>query len=515
MWHTVLFDLDGVLIDPIDGIENSAQYALRAVGKEEPDLAKLRDFGSEPLRAAFANHAALTEEETDRAVNAYSEYYSARGAFQSRVYPMIPEMLYTMKRSGFKIAAVTSRETQQALRILQQFDLARFFDAVVGVNPGSSPVTKKTLIEQALIALGMQYGRGNVVLVGDRFYDVEGAKEAGISSIGVTYGYGSAQELRESGADYVAENAGELGRLLLKPGAAGGKDGSSMTFLQRFGQIAVPLLLWFGITNLVAGIGGGIYGVIRFRELILSNPDPTAAAQQILEALNSADMGKINMILSGVANVVLIPIMFAVYKKDIFRTTGRKTSLRAEKKPGWFNAVITLLMGFSISTVMNVLIALTGIDEWMYEMNPSRYDMFASVPLWIEFIIICLLAPVVEELLFRAVIFRRVRRFSSYIGAAFISAALFGIVHFDVVTGLCAFIIGVFMAMIYEYTQSIFTSMFFHFGFNFYSIAVALMGLDKLSESAAGIVTIVFFVVNIIVMFATFYVFMRRNRNQA
>ena len=517
LWKTVLFDLDGTLIDSTEGMVRSVQYALGTVGKTENDLRNLRRYLGAPLREAFQEYAGLSEEEAGRASEAYRDYFSRDGMYIASVYPGIPEMLYALKRAGMTLGVVTSKETAQAVRILQQLQLARCFDVIIGCRPEETNIPKGALIEEALNVLGKQQLRGEVVFVGDRFYDVQAAHGAGIAAAGVSYGYGTAGELAQSGADCVAGNVMGLAQCLMRGGqmVSRGNAGAPMTTGQKILEVMIPILLWLAITNIVSLIGGGIYGVIKVNEYITGGGDVSSAPQVILQEMMQSDMNMINMLLSGIANIISIPVFFSIFKKDTLRLTGRRTSLKAEKKPGAVNTLTALFMGLGISVVLNIIIAMTPIAQWMYEMNPGRYDMLDSLPLWASFIVTCLLAPVAEELLFRALVFRRMRRFTGYMTAAFVSAAIFGFVHFDVVTGIAAFIIGVIMAMLYEYTGSIFTSMFFHFGFNLYATLIELIPFDSMSETAQGTVMLIILLAGAVMAGVTLFIFLKKNRNQA
>ena len=517
MWRTILFDLDGTLVDTSEGMIRSVQYALGTVGKTETDGRVLRRYLGPPLSEAFREFASLSEEEAEQAVSAYRSYYQSQGMYIAASYPMVREMLYALKRAGMTLGVVTSKETAEAVRTLQDLQLAQCFDVIMGCRPGETDVPKGALIEQALTVLGRQYVRGEVVFVGDRFYDMQAARGAGISAVGVSYGYGTAEELISSGAECVADNINVLARLLLSGGqiVRQKRADAPLSFGQKLLQIMVPILIWIAISNSISAIGGAVYGVIKVGQYASSGQDIAGAGQSILQELMNTDILKLNMILSAVSNLIVIPVMFAFYKKDIFRATGRKTSLRAEKKPGVGNTLLAFAMGLGISITINIIIAMTPIAEWMYEVNPDRYDMLGSLPVWASFIVTCLLAPVAEELIFRAMVFRRMRRFTGYMTAAVVSAALFGIVHLDVVTGIAAFIIGIIMAMLYEYTGSIFTSMFFHFGFNLYSVLIELLPLDSMSEEQQTMVLIGLLAAGVIAAVVSMFVFMKKNRNQA
>ena len=528
LWHTVLFDLDGTLTDSAQGIAVSAQYALKTLGIDEPDTAKLRCFAGAPLHRQFMEYAHLSEEQADQAVAAFREYYEREGMYLNAVFPGIEQMLYALKRAGKTIGIVTSKEASQAVAVLRQAGIARYFDAVIGVKPEDKNVAKSTQIEQALICLGRQMRRGEVVMVGDRFYDMEGARGAGVASVGVTWGYGGVEELQRSGATALAGDPQMLAQILINGPVQGrytadrtgaqGAPGAMQRGGSKTWQIMYPLLIWLGVSLLVSSIGGAIYGVYFSAKAVAQNGsvmNPEDAYSIAAQMLQGDGYIFVTNLISLVTDLVLIPIIYAIYKKDVYRRNGFRTSLKKEKKPGAFNAVLAVVMGFSISVVINMIISITGLSGWMYEMNPSRYDTFSNMPLWFEFIIICLLAPAVEELLFRAVIFRRMRTFSSYTTAAFVSAALFGIVHLDVVTGIAAFLIGIVMAMLYEYTGSIFTSMCFHFGFNFYSIAIALLDLESMSDSTAAAVIIGLLIAGAVLTGVTLGLFMKRNKGAA
>ncbi|MBQ6544686.1 MAG: HAD hydrolase-like protein [Lachnospiraceae bacterium] len=512
MWKTILFDLDGTLTDSAAGIIHSVQYALHTIGIEEPDPEKLRGFVGPPLHQYFKEYANLDDETAARCVAAYRERYAGQGAMENKPYPSIPELLLMLRKQGFRLGCVTSKETGQARRVLEQFRLSGFFNAVVGCDARETNVSKEELILRAMRVMNVPYDRNNVVMVGDRFYDIEGAQAAGIASVGVLYGYGTREELEKSGATYIADNVGELGRILCGTGKAPWTNGPA-TFGRRIWNVVWPILLWILISNIVASIAGGIYGAIYGARLAMQDPstwDVNGMVQDLYSVLLDY---KVQMILSVIGNIVSIPIMWRIYKKDEKGRTNRLFTVRTDRKPGGVNAVLAVIMGFSVSAVLNILISITGIAEWMYEMNPSRYDMLDSLPLWAEFIAIVIFAPIAEELLFRGIIFRRVRDYSGYLMAAVLSAALFGSVHMDVVTGICAFIIGIIMAILYEYTGSLFTSMLFHAGFNFYSIAISLLPVESMSDELANGILIGLLAVCAIAAAVTFMAFLKRNKS--
>ena len=504
LWNTILFDLDGTLTDSANGIAVSVQSALRAVGIDEPDVSKLRCFAGPPLHAYFMEYAGLDADTALAAVDAYRKDYAARGMFINSVYPLIGDLLYNLKKNGMKLAVVTSKETSQATRILKEFGLLRYFDAVAGCTPEDTNTAKEFLIEHALRALGKQYDRAGVVMVGDRFYDVEGAKAAGVASIGVSYGYGSREELEQCGADYIVGDQAELGRLLLSTGRAPFFSGFPTT-ARKVWNILWPVFLWFVVSNIVGTIFGAIFGGIYagLHADQLGNPEDLME-----EILNNA--GMISQIASAIADVIMLPILWKILAKDELYRSTKKITLRTAPKPGAVNALFAVFMGFGLSTIINLLVSISGLSDWMYEMNPDRFDAISSLPIWADVLILCIIAPVFEELLFRGVMFRRLRDYVSFLPAALCSAAIFGLVHFDIVTGISAFVIGVIMAWLYEYTGSIFSSMLFHFGFNFYSVFIQLMNLESMEEGAQGTAAVIILIIGIVLTAVSSFILWKR-----
>ena len=216
MWNTVLFDLDGTLTDSGEGITKCVQYALR---KEfnivVDDLRDLDCFVGPPLKEQFMQYAGLTEEEGQRAVRAYRERYRTRGIYENRLYDGILPLLKQLAAEGMTLAVSSSKPTEFCREILRYFGIEPYFRVIVGSELSGERTKKAEVLEETLRRLGMQGSRQCVVLVGDRKYDVEGAKEAGISSIGVTYGYGSRAELEKAWPDAVVDNPEELRNVLI------------------------------------------------------------------------------------------------------------------------------------------------------------------------------------------------------------------------------------------------------------------------------------------------------------
>ena len=202
MYETILFDLDGTLTDPGEGITNSVAYALRKYGIEVTDRRELYKFIGPPLKDSFMKYYGFSEDEAIKAIECYREYFRDTGIFENKVYEGVEDMLRSIHVSGRKVVLATSKPEGFALRILEYFDLKKYFDVVAGASMDSSRSKKGDVIAYALsMCDGLR--KEKAVMVGDREHDIIGAKENGLDSIGVLYGYGSEEELKECGADYI------------------------------------------------------------------------------------------------------------------------------------------------------------------------------------------------------------------------------------------------------------------------------------------------------------------------
>lgn len=210
----ILFDLDGTLTDPRIGITNSVAYALKQFGiTVERPHETLASFIGPPLTESFETYYGLTPEQARLAVNYYREYFGPVGIFENIVYPGIPKALESLRRAGRVLCVATSKPEVYARRILEHFSLDTYFEAVCGATLDGSRVRKADVIAYALETLNIHANQA--VLVGDRLHDVEGAHACGVPVIGVTYGYGSREELTAAGADALADRVSDAVHILL------------------------------------------------------------------------------------------------------------------------------------------------------------------------------------------------------------------------------------------------------------------------------------------------------------
>ena len=214
-YHTVLFDLDGTITDSGPGIMNCVRYALQKAGMPEADEAELRAFIGPPLHEQFRDFCGITDDQAEEMVRQYRERYSGTGIFENRVYDGVIPMLEQLKGAGIRILLATSKPEKFAKIIADHFGFAEYFDFIGGANMDGTRTDKQEVIEYVLESCGVS-DRTDLIMVGDRRYDVEGAKKAGLASMGVLYGYGSREEIEAAGPDLIAETPADVTALILQ-----------------------------------------------------------------------------------------------------------------------------------------------------------------------------------------------------------------------------------------------------------------------------------------------------------
>ncbi len=219
MREYLLFDLDGTLTDPKEGITKSVQYALKHYGIQVEDLDQLVPFIGPPLMDSFREFYGFSPEQAREGVHVYREYFNERGWRENRVFPGIPSMLEKLKAAGKHLYVATSKPEVFALRILKYFDLEKYFEGVGGADLEEKRCRKADVIRYLLEREGISWKTeeecSRILMVGDREHDVLGAAQLGIDCAGVLYGYGSLEELKESRAFAIVKTVGELEKLLL------------------------------------------------------------------------------------------------------------------------------------------------------------------------------------------------------------------------------------------------------------------------------------------------------------
>lgn len=207
----VCIDLDGTLTDPQIGITRCIRHAMERLGRELPRDADLTWCIGPPLQHSF-EHLLGNVDDAARAIEYYRERFGEVGLFENEVYAGIPHALAALRASGQRVFVATSKPTVYASRIIEHFELAHHFEDVFGSELDGTRVDKTELLgwlleRKALVA-------SNTIMVGDRRHDIIGARNNGLRSIGVLYGFGGREELVEAGADRLCGQPGELADLV-------------------------------------------------------------------------------------------------------------------------------------------------------------------------------------------------------------------------------------------------------------------------------------------------------------
>lgn len=215
-YKIVIFDMDGTVVDSSPGVTEALIYALKKFGIIINDKTELYKCIGPTLQYSFGTFFGLNEEDTDTAIKLYSEYYEKDGVHKLYVYAGIPELIRKLKENGMTVMLATSKQENYAKQILIEQNIAAYFDVIAGADKSAGRIEKTEIIEYALSQLNAD--ASEAVMVGDRKYDVIGAKDVGCDCIGVLYGFGTYEELKNEGAIFVAETAKDVEEYLLKGG---------------------------------------------------------------------------------------------------------------------------------------------------------------------------------------------------------------------------------------------------------------------------------------------------------
>ena len=220
MFQYCLFDLDGTLTDPKEGITRSVQHALKYFGIEEPDLDRLEPFIGPPLKDSFMEFYGLSEEQALKAVEVYRERFAPVGVLENEIIPGTGQMLAHAREKGIHLAVASSKPLVFVRQILRHFQIEEYFEVVVGSELDGTRGSKEEVVEEALRQLGILEmdtadKKSLCAMIGDRKFDIQGAIAHGLTGIGVSFGYAGEGELSVAGADMVADTMEQLERILL------------------------------------------------------------------------------------------------------------------------------------------------------------------------------------------------------------------------------------------------------------------------------------------------------------
>ena len=209
LYQYIIFDLDGTLIKSEEGLFDSITYALEKSGVDPGDRKDMKRMIGPVLWESFQKFYNMSAEEADRANAYFVEAYDKEGLYNASVYEGVENMLETLQNAGRILLVVTAKPRDMAERVLNHTGIDQYFQAVIGPARGNKKTDKGSLLKEALSFLAKtgtyHFQKEQAVMVGDRMFDMQGAVETGIRSIGVLYGYGDRQELIDAGATLLAD----------------------------------------------------------------------------------------------------------------------------------------------------------------------------------------------------------------------------------------------------------------------------------------------------------------------
>ncbi len=216
MYHTIFFDLDGTLTDSKEGILNCLRYALDRMGRPVPPEQTLIQFIGPPLQESFVKFCGLTELEAIQGVRLFRERYAPIGKFENAAAPGMAELCARLKARGYVLALASSKPEEMCVPICEKFGFAPSMETITG-SPPVGDWEKEDVIRETMRRLGLgPEDRETILMVGDRKFDVLGAKACGIDCVGVEFfGYAAPGELAQAGAVAVVQTAEELEAFIL------------------------------------------------------------------------------------------------------------------------------------------------------------------------------------------------------------------------------------------------------------------------------------------------------------
>ena len=218
MYQYILFDLDGTLTDSKEGILNSLRFAFEQLGEPVPEESVLIKFIGPPLQDSFREFCGYSPEKAGKAIEFFRKRYNSLGKFENMPTPGLPALCRRLKAAGYTLALASSKLEEMCVAICEKFGYRESLDVIAG-SPATGDWEKADVIREALRRLGVaEEDRSRVLMVGDRKFDVLGAKECGLDCVGVEFfGYAAPGELAEAGAVAVVQTPEELERLILHP----------------------------------------------------------------------------------------------------------------------------------------------------------------------------------------------------------------------------------------------------------------------------------------------------------
>ena len=486
MYRYVLFDLDGTLTDPKEGICKCVQYALHEMGIEEPDLDRLECFIGPPLLASFRDFYRMDDAQCELAVKKYRERYATIGIFENELYPGMEELLKRLSEKGIRLAIASSKPQLFVERILKHFKIESYFEVVAGSDMNGKKVEKTDVMRDAIAGLfhtpedcvmeqlqkkdGKHLPTDQILMVGDRKFDVEGAQSFGIESVGVGYGYAEEGELKEAGATYITDDLSELYRIIT--GERMPQPTDKKNAFQKSIYVLMPLVYNFVLT-------GGILLIIQVILDTLLKGSLSGYSAYFTEH-SSQYAVFFDAFATLICGIVFARMYQKEKKKPISGVVKRRNQMRLKK-----DGLLIVLAGMALALFLNIVFSHLHIltsSETYKQVAGVQY----SVSIVRGLIIYGLIKPVEEELVFRGLIYGRMRLYFPKVFCIPISALIFGCYHGNLVQAVYGFLMGCVMAWLYENYRGLTASVLFHSAAN---VIVFLFSMvPVLGKMASGVV---------------------------
>ncbi len=213
-YSCILFDFDGTVVNTGEGILKSLQYSFKEMGQSVPSMEELKKFIGPPVYYSYTHFYNVSEEDVGTYIKKYRERYKEKGIYESELYTGIKELLFELKNMGILLGIASSKPEHLIYSVADYLGITQMFDVVVGVKVDDSNHSSKTgLILEAINQLNIS-DKKNVLMVGDRCFDIDGATGAGVDSCGALWGFGSEEEFKAHNATYIVENPADIINLL-------------------------------------------------------------------------------------------------------------------------------------------------------------------------------------------------------------------------------------------------------------------------------------------------------------
>ncbi|MDE6606156.1 MAG: HAD hydrolase-like protein [Lachnospiraceae bacterium] len=493
MLEYLLFDLDGTLTDSSEGITKSVQYGLESIGIEVKDLNDLLVFIGPPLEYSFQEYYKLDGERMQQAIAKYRERYKKIGMYENALYPGMAALLKDMHKRGKHLAVASSKPEVFVRQILKHFNIEQYFEVIVGSGLDGSLGTKSEVVREALrqlfkkekdkpFALSREQ-KEITAMIGDRHFDIKGGKDNEIVTVGVEYGFAKEGEFKEAKADYVVKTVEELHQFLLRGSEDADearmksyhkaqkqkeiKQKASVKRAEREGKknasslskafdILLPMVVYFVVYD-VAGI------IFSFLAGLIGERIGGSFYERML-----ADAETVRGILVIFTLTVSMAALYPMAKWEFFLKeygrTGKFVTARQEQEEKGKKirqGIVLVITAISASLALNLLFMLLSVADLskQYAQVAERQN---SVALIAGIFLYGIFSPLAEEMLFRGLLYNRMKLYFPQKLSMVFSALFFGLYHGNLVQGMFGLILGIVIAWFYERYGKWYVPVVFH-----------------------------------------------------